>query len=214
MKKLIVFVALLGISGCLKTRSEVSEQDEQKQVQHQITEIRQSKADQELRSQSFENELRSLYGKIEVLERRLNESQQNNGMQERELAKQTKDLVDQMKIFEESLANLSGRVERLEKAPKAEAETKPSTDKKKSAWDRAEELFLKKDWKNAALNYQEYNEQNPKGANVSMATYKIGVCFQELKMKSEAKNFFDETIKSFPNSPAARKAKYRLNQLK
>ncbi len=210
MKKLMLVIVFIGLTGCLRTRDEISAQDEQKVIQNQISEIRQSKADQELKSQSVENEMRNLIGRTEVLERKFNDLIQNESFQRQDSAKQMKDLVDQMKIFEESVANMAVRLERLEKTPKAEN----TEAKKRSTWDKADDLFVKKDWKNAALGFQDYIEQNPKGTNVSMAMYKIGVCFQELKMKSEAKGFFEDTIKQHPNSSAARKAKYRLNQIK
>lgn len=221
MKNYFLLLPLaFALTGCLVTRSELNEQEEQKQVQSQITEIRQAKAEQEFKAQSYENEMRNMLGRIEILEKRVGEKQQSETAGQAESAKQLKDLVDQMKIFEESLNSMNQRLEKLEKATKAETEeaktsaASVTTDKKKSSWDKAEDLFNKKDWKNAALGFQQYVDLNPKGTNMPMALYKIGVCFQELKMKDEAKSFFEEAISKFPNSSAARKAKYRMNQIK
>jgi TolA-binding protein len=217
MKHFILLLILVSMCGCLQTRSEVNEAEEQKAVQNQISEIRQSKTDDLMRAQTYENELRSLNGRIEVLERKLAEKQQDRNSEEKERAKQSKDLLDQMKIFEESIAAIHQRLDKLEKPPKVEeakVEELPKGGKKKTTWEKAEELYTKKDWKNAALAFQNYQETNPKGSNVSLAVYKIGICFQELKMKDDAKSFFEEVISKYPNSPSAKKAKYRLNQMK
>ncbi|MEZ4872462.1 MAG: tetratricopeptide repeat protein [Bdellovibrionales bacterium] len=45
------------------------------------------------------------------------------------------------------------------------------------------------------------------------ATLKIGECFQELGMASEAKVFFDEVIEKSPDSKEAKKARIRLQAL-
>ncbi len=218
LKNILSLIVILFLCGCLQTRSEMNEMEEQKQVQNQISEIRQSKAEDTMRAQTYEGELRSLNGRIEVLERKLNEKQQDRNADEKDRAKRHKDLLDQMKIFEESIASIHQRLDKLEKPvakveePKTEESAKGA--KKKTTWEKAEDLYTKKDWKNAALAYQNYQETNPKGSNVSLAIYKIGVCFQELKMKDDAKSFFEEVVTKYPSSPSAKKAKYRLNQLK
>ena len=48
----------------------------------------------------------------------------------------------------------------------------------KNTFDIAEALFAKKDFRQAILEYQKYREKFPKGKNVTVATYKMGVCFQ------------------------------------
>jgi TolA-binding protein len=46
-----------------------------------------------------------------------------------------------------------------------------------------------------------------------VATYKIGVCFQELGMIEEAKAFYDEVIAKYPKSNEAAKATSRLKAM-
>ena len=85
---------------------------------------------------------------------------------------------------------------------------------KKDTYDIAKEFFEKKDWKQAILNFQKYRDDNPKGVKLADATYKIGVSFQELGMKDEAKTFYDEVQVKYPKSEEARRAKIRLKGLK
>lgn len=213
MRKWILILLPLIVTGCFKTRGEIEEQEQQKNVQNQISEIRQSRADSDMKTQTYESELRTLNGRIEVLEAKLGAKQQEQIAEQKESAKQLKDILDQMKIFEDTLSTYNQRIEKLEKPPKTELKQELG-EKKKTAWEKAEDLYNKKDWKNAALAYQVYQEKNPKGSNVALAIYKIGVCFQELKMKDDAKNFYEDVVNKYPNTQPARKAKYRLNQMK
>ena len=91
---------------------------------------------------------------------------------------------------------------------------KEANGKKVDAFSAADELFKAGDFKKAALSFQKYREAQPKGKKFSEATYKLGVCFQELGMKDEAKTFFEEVIAKFSQSPEAKKAKSRLKSLK
>ena len=54
---------------------------------------------------------------------------------------------------------------------------------------------------------------NPKGKRYADATYKIGMSFQELKLKDDAKAFYQEVIQKFPKSSEAKKAEVRLKKL-
>jgi TolA-binding protein len=84
----------------------------------------------------------------------------------------------------------------------------------KDPLDAAAEMFSGKKWKDAAAAFQKYREAFPKGKAYSDATYKIGVCFQELGLKDEAKSFYDEVVAKFPKSKEAKKARIRLKSLK
>ena len=94
------------------------------------------------------------------------------------------------------------------------AQAKAAADAKKSAYEVGQDFFDQKDWKKAILNFQKYRDESPRGKKVSDATYKMGVSFQELGMKDEAKTFFDELISKYPSSNEAKKAKIRLKALK
>jgi len=202
---------VIALSGCLQTREEVNEMETGRQAQAQVSAMQKAKAEEENRLYVLQDELRQANGRIDVLEKRLSDAQekleknQNSGPS-------NKDIIDQMKIFEQSLTQLKNHVDELETKIASSKAQKESANK--DPWAAAEEAYSKKEWKNAILNYQAYRDQNPKGANYPVATYKIGVSFQELKMIDEAQAFFQEVIHKFPKSPSAKKAKFRLSQMK
>lgn len=221
--RILIIVLLLSfvLGGCpLMTRSDISEKENQRQVQTQVTTVQQqAKVEQENRYLSIQDELRTLSGRLSTLEHKLNQVEQTPQ------GPSNQDLIEQMKIFEAQIASLkaeleeakAARVQALAAAPSPVINTElkgANTEKGGGAWDQAESHFNKKDWKNAILSYQSYRDQNPKGKNYAMATYKIGVSFQELKMKDEARAFYEEVMQKFPKTSTAKKAKFRLGQLK
>lgn len=209
----LVSLLVLGVlqTACLKTRSELEGVELQRSNQAQITSAQQSKADSESKLYAMQDELRNIMGRLESLERKQTENANKGPTNE--------ELIEQMKIFEQNISSLKLKIEELEAQLKAPAKLGGETAAvggatKVAEWEQAEELFNKKEWKNAILKYQSYRDLYPKGPNYAMATYKIGVCFQELKMKDEAKAFYEEVLQKFPKSSTAKKAKFRLNQLK
>lgn len=182
-----------------------------------------------VRMEEYDEQLRQLNGRIDVVENSIN--QMNAGRQG------DKDSVDRekqalnakltayeeaIKKLEEQVLALSTEVEKL-KAPPAPAPVASTPPTKaggaKSAnprqpYDDGETFLAQKKWKDAIMSYQKYRDQFPKGRMYADATYKIGVCFQELGMVNEAKAFYDEVTVKFPGSKEAKKAMQRLKTLK
>lgn len=225
-KKLLSLLAL-GLVGTtvscvgLRTREEVNEMETSKQANAQVNQLQKQKAEADNKVLVLQDELRQLNGRLDMLERRAQE--QGSGAN----GPSNSDVIEQMKIFEQQNAAMKAKIDDLEgklaAAQKAQAATAVAAveksapaikEKDKDSYESAEDLFNKKEWKSAILSYQSYRDANPKGKNYADATYKIGVSFQELKMKDEAKVFFEEVVQKFPKSPAARKSKFRLGQLK
>jgi TolA-binding protein len=239
MTKLLIALLILGTAGCLRTREEVNEMETSKQVQTQVSQVQKTKADSENKVMALQDEIRQLNGRLDVLERRAEQATPATAT-----GPTNTDVIEQMKIFEQNNAAMKMKIEELEQklavAQKAQVsassekisgekvavaavskekdakEMKDSKESKdsKGAYEEAEGAFNKKEWKTAILSYQNYRDANPKGKNYADATYKIGVSFQELKMKDEAKVFFEEVLQKFSKSPSARKAKFRLGQFK
>ena len=99
---------------------------------------------------------------------------------------------------------------------------------KKAEFKTEQEEGLEEAWKNIKEGDKYYKEgkgtyrearehylfaakYNPENAELN---YKIGVCFQEMGMKSEAKAFFEEVVEGYPKSRTAEKSKYRLKNIK
>lgn len=213
MKKnmMVAVLVLMGaLTGCLKTRSEVQEVENKKQMQEQVVTLQRSTADQSARFSEIDEDIRKLNGRIEVME---NQGTQNAG-KERSVQTQIDELNRKISLLQETIVKMendlaSGSRENRNPNMGGAKEAAPS---KGGIFDRAEAQFKKKEWKDAIINYQKYRDSNPNGKQFGEATYKIGVCFQELGMKDEAKVFYEEAIAK-GKGEVAKRARARLKQV-
>ena len=201
-------IAVTVASGCLQTRADI---ENKKKINDQLVTLQQERARGEVRLQSYDEQFRQLHGRIEELERKLEEV-----LRAKEEATQKKQvgqtqMGERLKIYEEALRQMGGQVQAFHK----ELATLRTVKKKKGGnFANAEEAYKKKSWKSAIVGYQKYRELNPKGRRYSTATLKIGRCFEELGMASDAKAFFEEVIEKFPKSKNAKMAQKRLKSIK
>ncbi len=171
------------------------------------------------RFEEIDEQMRTLNGRVDALENRVNQADAVSASEKQSVTTMAKAIDDKFVVYEEELKKLGLQIQALNekvaqiKAPVA-ASVQSGSAKSRSAYDEGEELFNKKSWKEAIVEYSKYREANPKGKMYADATYKIGVCFQELKLKDEAKAFFDEVIAKSPNSKEAKKAAFRMKSLK
>jgi TolA-binding protein len=224
-KKPLVLIMAFVFCGCLQTRREMEAQEEKQVFQTQISTLQKTKVDADMRIQDIEGQFRSLNGKLESLDNKIDKIAAQQKAVDGANGEKNKELAEQMKAYEEEITKLRERMTALETelqaAKAAEASGKKDKDSKekaaggeKNSYQQAEELFSKKDWKNAIVGYQKYRDKNATGKKYADATYKMGVCFEELGMQSEAKVFFDEVVEKFGKSPEARKARFRLSKLR
>lgn len=212
--RLLLLTACLSLPGCLTLRDDTEEAENKRQISNQVSSMQKGHAESESRINQTESELRQLNGRIETLEHKIALMTEAESKQDQASKSKQDELVAQMKAFEEELAHLQQSLNDL-KADIANKSQPPKEDPKSGATiDEGEEYFANKNWKKAITAYNHYIEKNPKGKKVPEATYKIGVCFQELGMKAEAKTFFKEVISKFPKDPTSKRATFRLNQLK
>lgn len=206
-------VAMVFLSGCVMTRSQLREREAQRETQQQQAAMQQAYA------LELEEQMRALNGRIETLENQLQQARAEKQALEVKRETDRKEYDAKLKVYEEALTKIEQQYltvsQKLEALQQANA-AKESAAKKapKGSFEQAEENFKKKNYQQAITEYQAYRENNPKGKNYAEATYKIGVSFQELGMKSEALPFFNEVIEKFPKSKSAEKAKIRLKQIK
>lgn len=222
MKLLIsFFIAVFFLTGCLKTRNDVRENEQRQVMQQQVVTLQKTHADVGTRFADLEEQVRSLNGRIDTVENRLGKS--DVGVESALKASQQTNLELNQKVMtlQEALIKMEKDIYALQtelqsvKSEKASASVeKFSGHGKKGVFDIAESYYEKKDWKQAILNYQKYRDENPKGGKLADATYKIGVSFQELGLREEAKTFYDEVISKYPKSEEARRAKNRLKNVK
>jgi TolA-binding protein len=239
-RSIIVLLTATVMIGCLKTRAELEAeetgQSQEKQTLHQQQTAAQKPVVSKVGGQSlktpppqadreeFDEQLRALNGRVESNEGAI--SQMRAGEQQKKEAwLKDKQLEDQkLQAYEDAIRKLEAQVQSLtedvkvlKNPPPVEVEPPAASAGKKGGkgpYDAGEEQFTAKKWKEAIVSFQKYRDQNPKGKNYADATYKIGVCFQELGMKDEAKSFMEEVTAKFPNSKEAKKAVFRLKSLK
>lgn len=225
----LIFITL-ALTSCLMTRSEMGAQDQnaaysKKNADNQMEAQEESVAvGVQSAAPIIEDKdelIRSLNGRVEVLENQLAKLEQDRQAAAAESAQK-------MTLMQETLAKIENQMQRFEgeipmnkttdatvkNIEDSEAVAQHAKEKKLSAYQVAEQYYSKQDWKRAILNYQKYTDETPKGKNVAEAKFKIGVCFQELGMKEEAMAFYEEVVANYAKTAFGKKSKERLEKLK
>lgn len=220
-KFFFVSVGLLSSVGCLKTRNDVRETETRQVMQQQVTTLQRTNADVSTRFLETDERMRELIGRVEELENKINSGNQNleiqlKASQQGQLETNQKVVVLQEALgkMEAQVLQLTAELQALRAEPVGRASTAPASKNERETFAQGQDLFAQKEWKKAILLYQKYRDENPRGKNFAEATYKIGVSFQELGMKDEAKTFYEEVIASYGKTESAKKAKTRLKGLK
>lgn len=203
-------------SGCvsLKTRDGKKKAKQESQT---VMLLRKQIADLRAKNQEYEEQFRISTGKIEELEilsRRMEDKSQKRLGEEGQQLQAYKDSVSELLVEKKKLENQVLMLkEENKRAKQAVVSAKRSA---KQHLDEGDKYFDDKKWSEAAAEYQSYREKarTKKGEDYALATYKIGVCFQELGLKKEAKTFYKSVIKKHKGLKAAKYAQYRLENLK
>lgn len=213
MKRLILSVACVGLmAGCLRTRGEVQELEEKRNLQDQVVNLQKNNADQSSKYSEIDTTIRDLNGRVEVLENKLNVSAQEKEQLKKSSDEQISDLNKRVLVLQESVSKLEGVIQSLQ-SQKTEAKTDVVADAK-NPLAAADNLFNSKEWAKAALEYNKYREAHPKAKLTAIATYRMGVCFEELGKTEDARTFYDEVAEKFPQTKEAKSAKYRTKRMK
>jgi TolA-binding protein len=225
---MLTIIGLTVLVGCLKTRAELEAEETghvaekvtvaQQQTTRRETVVKEKAPPSAYRFEEIDEQLRALNGRVDTLE---NVTSQLNALKANEkdgVSKEKREMDQKFVAYEEELKKMEAQIQALnEEVTRLKAPPPPPPEPAKSAksvYDSAEEHFAAKKWKEAITNFQKYREQNPKGKQFADATYKIGVCFQELGMKDEAKAFFEEVTAKHPGTKEAKKAALRMKSIK
>jgi TolA-binding protein len=218
----LLLTTVLLVTGCLRTREDVKEVEASNAMRDQVTTLQKVHAEGSTRLEELQEQNRTLNGRIEELEHKLGQSVQDQGAGKESVQKTMEESKRTNDLLQESISKMETQLQALQeeivtlkakeggKASKSE----DSKDKEKTVMEAGLSNFQDKKWKEAILNFDQYREKNPKGKFAAEATYKTGVCFQELGMNDEAKVFYQEVVAKFPQSDIAKKAQYRLKSLK
>lgn len=216
IKNLILILYVLSLTACVVTRSDLRTSEERQAIQDQL---QQQQVTTEERLTEMETSIRNLVGDIEELKNAKTLMNQADEMGEKKIQESFNIVQDRMNTFKEALVSqeklikdLATKIDeldkRLKKKTKLRAEKVP-----KGNYASGEYWLAKKEWKKAAKGYQEYRELNPNGRRYVDATFKIGVCFENLGLKKEAKAFYQEVVSKAPGSDLAKRASKQLKAL-
>jgi TolA-binding protein len=218
-KKILLALSIFWLFGCdmMMTRGDVKKQEEEKELKEQVSTIQKSRADNELRYSDLQNDIRTVAGRVDTLDHNQQVSNQNNKQEIESLKKTIEAQNEKIKLLEQHVDTSEQRLLTAMGSGETKSTSGAVKEGKKSDSDlfsEADALLAAKEFKRAIVKYQAYRDKYPKGRQAPEATYKIGVCFAELGLKKDAKEFYKETLDSYPGTPSAKKAKYRLQQLK
>jgi TolA-binding protein len=215
-----------GLAGCLETRTGVKELEEKQVLQKQVTTLQRSTADVNTRFGEIDDDLRKMSGRSEQLDARMTQIKDRAEKNDFALEAKLKEQEAKFTAFREELVKVQTELnevkasnQALQAAIQAGAASGSSSGGgavaggDKNSFERGEAKFEAKAWKDAIFAYEEYRKANPKGKHFTAATYKIGVCFQELGMIEDAKPFYEEVISKAGKSKEADRSRTRLKAL-
>lgn len=219
-----VTILLAGLlSGCLQTRSNLKEQEEKQVLRKQVVNLQQTTADVNSKFNEVDEDLRKVSGRIEALDTRMTQIKDRAEKNDFALESKFKEQDAKFQAFREELQKLQSELMEVKASNQALQAALQSgavsagggggKASEKNPFELGESRFEQKAYREAIFAYEDYRKHNPKGKNFGPATYKIGVCFQELGMLEDAKPFYDEVISKFPKSKEADRAKSRLKAI-
>lgn len=217
---LLPFIALFSVSCVsLKPRSNSAALKYKKEPPI-VQQLRIENANLKTKNSDYEAQIREYSGKVEELQIRLDRAQSSSSQR---LGQENAELA----AYKESVAVLLKEKKELQaEIAKLKLDNQSTNSKLQMAnksinehMDSGDALFDDKKWTEAITEFQAYRDKAKKSnltntEDFALATYKIGVCFQELKMKQEAKTFYNSVLKKNAQTKAAKYAKYRLENLK
>lgn len=224
MKIFISLITLLALSGCLKTRAELSDDSSGNMRTDSGGTYVSGKMGQQQRAQidsrffEIDRDFRELYGKIETIERGVDElkarPQNSSGLGASSAVDSEKlqALEKRISTIEEALLALDKKLSKLSSRKDTNAQVIKVIDTK-GPFGKGEMHFANNQFEQAIASYDEYRKRYPRGRRYAQATLKMGLAFQRLKMNEDAKAFYKEVIQRYPNTAASNRAEENLKRL-
>lgn len=235
MKHLLVaMLALTFVSGCLKTRSQLRDDDDEgaRPVPAKVQEVQPQGA---YVIDEIKGEMTRLQGRVEDIER---SQRQESGQHAKAQKEQIQTLENRIQELEQAQIQMLEAIKKLQstapvadqpdvfnkgknefKANKFDDAAETLTDYLKTpkgkhveeaTFLRAESYYALKQYKKAILDYSKFPEKFTTSRKLPTALFKIGQSFEALGMKEDAKGFYQELLDKFPKSPEATKAKKKV----
>jgi tol-pal system protein YbgF len=238
MKKLLCTVSLVslvvGTSACLKTRAQLRDEDDREASKPIAVQPAQDVRPQgQYVIDEIKAEITQLTGRVEDLERGQKELKEGGG--NRDDFKKLEAKVAQLEQVQNQLQEIVNKLqespalvnpnELFEKAKsqfedehyEAAAESFGSYIKipkvkklEEATFLRGESYYKLKQYKKAIVEYSKFPEKFSRSSRMPEVLYKIGLSFEALSMKDEAKGFYQELLEKYPKSPEAKKARKKV----
>ncbi len=223
-------LTLITLPACLKTRAQVRTDSPDEAPKSSELLASQAAAIDELKT-----ELARLTGRLEELERAQGQASKNEGTAHLEAVKKLETRLNELEQAQiETLENLkkvqtsspaadpvswleqgksrliSGDLEGAAEALSEYLKSSKPRQAEEATFLRGEAYFGLKQYKKAIIDFSKFPERFQKSRKMPEALYKIGLSFDALGMREDARNFFQELIEKFPKTAEAKKAKGRV----
>jgi TolA-binding protein len=234
---LTLVLAFMGICGCLRTRDQIrdgSPETTETQEVYQaptVNSVQTSPPAAQYDIDEVKQEITRLQGHLEDLERKQKELEGSKADTSKE--------DDTIKKMEERLEKLEQNFNELNETLKKPSASGSFFDKGKTQFGsghfdeavellssylrtpspkkaeeatflRAESYFKLKEYKKAIVDYSRFPEKYNRSSHLPMALYKIGLSFEALGMKDDAKGFYQEILDKYPKFSELKKVKAKL----
>lgn len=230
----------LMMTGCLKTRAQLKENSDDtapaaKGTPATVQEVQPQGA---YVIDEIKAEMTRLNGRIEDLERAQKDAQAGAAA-DKATKDEIKKLETRIAELETAQASMIEQLKKLQETPKAPADPAEAYGQGKTQYDagnfeaaiesfnaylktnhtkyvedatylRAEAYYSLKQYKKAIIDYSKFPEKYTKSKFMPNALYKIGLSFEALGMKEDAKGFYQELIEKFPKSAEAKKVRSKV----
>ncbi len=223
-------LTLITLPACLKTRAHVRADSPDEAPKSSELLASQAEAIDELKT-----ELARLTGRLEELERAQGQASKNEGAAQLEAVKKLETRLNELEQAQietlESLKKIqtsspaadpvswleqgksrliSGDLEGAAEALSEYLKSSKPRQAEEATFLRGEAYFGLKQYKKAIIDFSKFPERFQKSRKMPEALYKIGLSFDALGMREDARNFFQELIEKFPKTAEAKKAKGRV----
>lgn len=223
-------LTLITFPACLKTRAHVRTDSPDASATSSELLASQASAIDELKT-----ELARLTGRLEELERAQGQASKNESAAQLDAVKKLETRLNELEQAQiETLENLkkvqtsspaadpvswleqgksrliSGDLEGAAEALSEYLKSSKPRQAEEATFLRGEAYFGLKQYKKAIIDFSKFPERFQKSRKMPEALYKIGLSFDALGMREDARNFFQELIEKFPKTVEAKKAKGRV----
>ncbi len=172
------------------------------ELEHQQKEFQKSS-----HNEKMGDELRKLEARISQLEKN-QQAIQDSLAEFHEMAQSHQDPNEIFKTAKELFSE--GRYqEAADQLAKVEKNSK-AKNKDDATFLRGECFFSLKQFKKAVVEYSKFPEKYTHSSHYPEALYKIGLSFESMGMKEDAKGFYQELVEKFPKSPQAKKIRKKV----